>query len=145
MIGTVLACLVAYAAGAFAAPAAGWEGIRLAYSGGAGPLARTLLIAAVEAFVGFGTAALGVGLAVWTPRADTLTLVAASAVGLGLGAARSLKTARSAALAGAAAREAGAPEAEVGATLRGVVRYAVLIRALAALTVPLAAAALAAG
>ena len=146
MIETVLACLVAYAAGSFAAPAAGWEGVRFAYAGPASPVARTLLIAAVESFVGFGTAALGIGLSTLTPRDDVMTLLAAAAVGLGFGIARSMRSARKATTAQEAAREAapGRPDAAqaIGDALRRLILFAVIIRGLAAVTVPLAAMAL---
>ncbi len=144
MIGTILASLVCYAAGAFAAPAAGWEGLRFAYAGDAPPVARTLLVAAVEAFVGFGTAALGVGLALLTPAPDSATLVAASAVGLGFGIARTLRSARNSVAIEDAAAEAApgrddAPEA-IAARLGRLSRFATTVRALAAMTVPIAAA-----
>ncbi|MEL6616863.1 MAG: hypothetical protein AAFQ43_14055, partial [Bacteroidota bacterium] len=143
MIATVLACLVVYAAGSFAAPAAGWEGVRFAYAGTAPPLARSLLIAAVESLVGFGTAALGVALATVTPASDDATLIAASAVGLGFGIARSLRSARAATLAQDAAAKAGDPDkaSEVADTLRRLIGNAVHVRALSAAAVPLAAAA----
>ena len=153
MIGTIFASLVAYAAGSFAAPAAGWEGVRFAFSREASPVARTFLIAAVESFVGFGTASLGVLLSVATATDDTATLVAASAVGLGFGVARSLRSARNAAVLEAAARYSapgvGAPgvgtpgEEEaaeaIGERLRGIIRYAVVVRALSAALVPIVA------
>ena len=143
MIGTIFASLVAYAAGAFAAPAAGWEGVRFAFSRDASPVARTFLIAAVESFVGFGTASLGVLLSVATATDDTATLVAASAVGLGFGVARSLRSARNAAVLEAASRYAGAgEEAEadaLGERLRGLIRYAVIVRGLSAALVPIVA------
>ncbi|OZC02607.1 hypothetical protein [Rubricoccus marinus] len=144
MIGTIFAALVCYASGAFAAPAAGWEGLRFAYAGDAPPVARTLVIAAVECFVGFGTAALGVGLAILTPAPDTPTLVAASAVGLGFGIARTLRSARNSVAIEAAAEEAApdrpdAPEA-IGARLRRLALFSATVRGLAAVTVPLVAA-----
>lgn len=141
MIQTALACLAVYAAGAFMAPAAGWEGVRFAFSADAPPVARSLLISLVEAFVGFGTMALAVGLSLWTPRADSYTLIAAAAVGLGFGIARSLRSARHAAILEAAARKSGTADAEALETrLIGIVRSAALVRALAATTVPLVAA-----
>lgn len=145
MIATIFACLMVYAAGSFAAPAAGWEGVRFAYSGTAPPVARTLMIAAVESLVGFGTAAMGVALATVTPEADDATLIAAAAVGLGFGIARSLRSARAATVAQDAAAQAGDPEkaSGVGIALRRVIGYAVLVRALSAAAVPLAAAAFA--
>ena len=155
VVPTVLASLVVYAAGSFAAPAAGWEGVRFAYDRGAPPPMRTLLVAAVEAFVGFGTAALGVWLSTLTARADSATLVAAAAVGLGFGIARSLASARRAGLAEEAAREAAHLDANarrdvdlpaaaeaIGSRLQRIIRFAVTVRALAAVTVPLAAVAL---
>ena len=153
VVPTVLASLAVYAAGSFAAPAAGWEGVRFAYDRPAPHWARTLLVAAVEAFVGFGTAALGVWLSTLTARADSATLVAAAAVGLGFGIARSLGSAQRAGLAEEAAREAARraanarrdvdlPAEAIGARLRRIIAFAVTVRALAAVSVPLAAAAL---
>ena len=143
MIGTILASLVAYAAGAFAAPAAGWEGVRLAYSRNASPVARTFLIASVEAFVGFGTASLGALLSVATASEDTATLIAAAAVGLGFGIARSLRSARNAAVLEAAARYASPGDAEAAGTLgervRSIIRYAVTVLGLAAAALPIVA------
>ncbi|MEM1056709.1 MAG: hypothetical protein AAGI52_14400 [Bacteroidota bacterium] len=138
MIVTVLACLAVYGAASLAAPAAGWEGIRLAYSVPAPPVARTLLIAAVEIVVGFGTAALAVGLSLWTPPNDLNTLLAAAAVGIGFGIARSLRSARNAAVMEAAARQSGAEDAEaLKDRLGGIVRFAVIVRSLAAMLVPI--------
>ena len=85
--------------------------------------------------------ALGVGLSLWTSRPDTYTLVAASAVGLGFGIARSLRSGRNAAVLEAAARQSGADDAEaLRVRLGRIVRSAVLVRMLAAATVPLVAA-----
>ncbi|MEM6328502.1 MAG: hypothetical protein AAF791_15410 [Bacteroidota bacterium] len=141
MIATAFACLVVYAAGALAAPAAGWEGIRFAFSAPAPPVARSLLISAIEALVGFGTMGVAVALSVWTLRADTYTLVAAGAVGIGFGIARSLRSAKNAATLEAAARNATTEDTEaLQVRLGGIVRSAVIVRALAATTVPLATA-----
>ena len=140
MIATVFACLVAYAAGSFAAPAAGWEGVRLAYSANRSPLARTILITAVEAFVGAGTAGLGIALSTLTPNPDEATLLAASAVGLGFGVARSIRSARIATTSQEAAATLGAPEAAepIRSVLTRIIRFAVLVRILAAAMAPLA-------
>lgn len=141
MIQTALACLAVYGAGSLAAPAAGWEGIRFAYSVPVSPVGRTLVIALVETLVGFGTMALGVALSLWTGRADAYTLIAAAAVGLGFGIARSLRSARNAAVLESAARQSGMEEAdELRSRLTGIVRSAVMVRGLAAATVPILAA-----
>ena len=130
MIGVVsiAACLVAYAAGTYGAASAASEVLRWAVERSPSHTALSLLVAATEALVGFGTTALGVALALWTPQDDLRALVAAAAVGVGFGIVRSLRSVR--------AVEASDVDDAAVAYVRRMVRYGALVRAIAAAFIP---------
>ena len=110
--------VVAFLAGALAAPAAGWDLTNrlLALDPGAG---RRVLIALAEAAVGLGTGGLALALATGRAPEHTAGIVAAATAGVGLGIRRQVTSMRR-----TRDRVAGNPaEARVVDALRQVVVY----------------------
>ena len=85
--------VVAFLAGAIAAPSAGWDLttriLRLDPSRG-----RQILVSVAEAFVGLGTGALALVLATWLARDHTAGIVAAATAGVGVGIRRQVSAMR---------------------------------------------------
>ena len=110
--------VVAFLAGALAAPAAGWDLTNrlLALDPGAG---RRVLVALAEAAVGLGTGGLALALATWLAPEHTAGIVAAATAGVGVGIRRQVTSMRR-----TRDRVAGNPaEARVVDALRQVVVY----------------------
>ena len=120
MISALLA-VVAFLAGALAAPSAGWDLTNrvLRLNPGRG---RQVLVAVAEAFVGMGTGALAFVLATWLAPAHTAGIVAAAAAGVGLGIRRQIAALRR------TRERATGDEARIVDALRSVVAYGAAAR-----------------
>lgn len=90
---SALLAVVAFLAGALAAPAAGWDLtnriLRLDPTRG-----RQILISVAEAVVGLGTGVLAVVLATWLAEAHTAGIAAAAVAGVGVGVRRQVTALR---------------------------------------------------
>ena len=110
--------VVAFLAGAVAAPAAGWDLTNriLALDPGRG---RQVLVALAEAAVGLGTGGLALALATWLAPDHTAGIVAAATAGVGVGIRRQIMAMRR-----TRDRVAGNPtDVRVVDALRSVVAY----------------------
>ena len=110
--------VVAFLAGAFAAPAAGWD-VTNRLLGLPPGLSRQVLIALAEATVGVGTGLLALVLAAWLAPDHAAGIVAAATAGVGVGVRRQVLAMRR-----TRERAAGRPdEVRVIDALRTVVLY----------------------